>query len=484
MVFAASATAFAAEPGTVYEWGYQNLCTGGDFEEAKAGALPTYDQNSVVGQDLSATGGWFSNTADAVATVVEGEGFGGGNALKIAGAADKSKWCGAAYWQLPAELKKDNVAIAVSFLYKLSPALEETLVQAHAHITGNSVWAGGEDAAVVKNPGGDRGLAEPVGTPVGDGWYRVTGTAVYAAIGDRTFVRLFVELTDPAGGNMDGDAWILFHDVQVGEAVLTADADAQENRSTTNLIKGGDFEDYGLGEELPATFDDNGWRSNGIDAPAKVNRDEDGNKVIQVAGSSEKQYLFAVAGYEMPALTGGKTYRLSFDYKFIDSTDEVLGAMQAHVSFLNSKQAGTPGGWYTVNLMAHPGETLDNGYTRVTVDFTPTDFEASAISEMRFFVSVNNGGPDTGIYIDNVSLYDLADVDETGDTTTTVEGGSTTTTVEGGATTTTAANTTAEPTDADGTNDPDTGVASAVVPALLLTAASAMAIGASRRRRG
>ena len=41
MVFAASVTAFAAEPGAVYEWGYQNLCTGGDFEDAAAGALPT-----------------------------------------------------------------------------------------------------------------------------------------------------------------------------------------------------------------------------------------------------------------------------------------------------------------------------------------------------------------------------------------------------------------------------------------------------------
>ena len=214
--------------------------------------------------------------------------------------------------QLPAELKKDNVAIAVSFLYKLSPALEETLVQAHAHITGNSVWAGGEDAAVVKNPGGDRGLAEPVGTPVGDGWYRVTGTAVYAAIGDRTFVRLFVDLTDPAGGNMDGDAWILFDDVQVGEAVLTADADAQENRSTTNLIKGGDFEDYGLGEELPATFDENGWRSNGIDAPAKVNRDGDGNYRVCLDDPRSRDGLRRIAEFEKderPSFTGMRRLR-------------------------------------------------------------------------------------------------------------------------------------------------------------------------------
>ena len=488
MVFAASATAFAAEPGTVYEWGYQNLCTGGDFEEAKAGALPTYDQNSVVGQDLSATGGWFSNTADAVATVVEGEGFGGGNALKIAGAADKSKWCGAAYWQLPAELKKDNVAIAVSFLYKLSPALEETLVQAHAHITGNSVWAGGEDAAVVKNPGGDRGLAEPVGTPVGDGWYRVTGTIACETFGDRQSLRLFADFRQPEGV-LGSDAYVLFDDVQVGEAALAVDADAQENRSTTNLIKAGDFEDYGLGEQLATTYDDNGWGSTTWDYEStSIMRDGD-SKVLRLAGNDSLAY--GVALYQLPELTADHTYRLSFDYKFIDNTDEI--SLQAHAEILNDGAVQTlgAGGLYNINLLTNPGEELDNGYTRVTMDFTPSAFETSLFTDLRFFIQLGGAGADTGIYIDNVSLYDLADVDETGDTTTTVEGGSTTTTVEGGSTTTTveggattATNPTTEPTDADGTNDPDTGVASAVVPALLLTAASAMAIGASRRRRG
>ncbi len=62
---------------------------------------------------------------------------------------------------------------------------------------------------------------------------------------------------------------------------------------------------------------------------------------------------YGTALYKMPELTAERTYRLAFDYKFIDVTDTL--SWQAHVSLLNSKQAGTPGGWYTINLLTLPG---------------------------------------------------------------------------------------------------------------------------------
>ena len=491
MVFAASATAFAAEPGTVYEWDINNFCTGGDFEDAPAGALPTLEATPADDTGLEATGGWFSNIWDIPGTVAEGEGFNGGDALKIAG--NGSSPYGAAFYKLPVSAEEfgDKDVIAVSFLYKLSDAMKEGGVQLHAHIiTGNSVTAAGEQIIGIKNDPGENityGITE-VGTPVGDGWYRVTGTIACETFGDRQSLRLFADFRQPEGV-LGSDAYVLFDDVQVGEAALAVDADAQENRSTTNLIKAGDFEDYGLGEQLATTYDDNGWGSTTWDYEStSIMRDGD-SKVLRLAGNDSMAY--GVALYQLPELTADHTYRLSFDYKFIDNTDEI--SLQAHAEILNDGAVQTlgAGGLYNINLLTNPGEELDNGYTRVTMDFTPSAFETSLFTDLRFFIQLGGAGADTGIYIDNVSLYDLADVDETGDTTTTVEGGSTTTTVEGGSTTTTveggattATNTTAEPTDADGTNDPDTGVASAVVPALLLTAASAMAIGASRRRRG
>lgn len=100
-----SMTAFAADAGTVYQWTFTNLSENSDFEGTAAAAgspiaLPTYDHETVVNQDLSATAGWFSNPADIGTTIESGVGFGGGKALKIAG--DGGKAFGAAYWKLPA----------------------------------------------------------------------------------------------------------------------------------------------------------------------------------------------------------------------------------------------------------------------------------------------------------------------------------------------------------------------------------------------
>ena len=267
-----SMTAFAADAGTVYQWTFTNLSENSDFEGTAAAAgspiaLPTYDHETVVNQDLSATAGWFSNPADIGATIESGVGFGGGKALKIAG--DGGKAFGAAYWKLPAGAFADKDVIAVSFLYKVSDTMKAGTPQIHAHITPNTVWAAGDPIAVIKDdPRADItsevcGFTDYVGTPAGDGWYRVTGTVACEAFGDRTFLRLFADFRQPEGTPpLGSDAYVLFDDIQIGKAVPAANPAADENLSSANLVAGGDFEDKTLGEKLGTTYDDDGWGSN------------------------------------------------------------------------------------------------------------------------------------------------------------------------------------------------------------------------------
>ncbi len=424
-----SMTAFAADAGTVYQWTFTNLSENSDFEGTAAAAgspiaLPTYDHETVVDQDLSATAGWFSNPADIGATIESGVGFGGGKALKIAG--DGGKAFGAAYWKLPAGAFADKDVIAVSFLYKVSDTMKAGTPQIHAHITPNTVWAAGDPIAVIKDDPGkdvippadkperkltasDCGFTDYVGTPAGDGWYRVTGTVACEAFGDRTFLRLFADFRQPEGTpTLGSDAYVLFDDIQIGKAVPAANPAADENLSSANLVAGGDFEDKTLGEKLGTTYDDDGWGSNAWDADSTAFVRDGSSKVLRLAGNNAVAYGTAL--YKMPELTAERTYRLAFDYKFIDVTDTL--SWQAHVSLLNNKQAGTPGGWYTINLLTLPGVELENGYRHVEMDFTPSEFEASAISDLRFFIQIGaDNGNDTGIYFDNVALYDIANAD-------------------------------------------------------------------------
>ena len=413
-----SMTAFAADAGTVYQWTFTNLSENSDFEGTAAAAgspiaLPTYDHETVVNQDLSATAGWFSNPADIGATIESGVGFGGGKALKIAG--DGGKAFGAAYWKLPAGAFADKDVIAVSFLYKVSDTMKAGPPQIHAHITPNTVWAAGDPIAVIKDdPRADItsevcGFTDYVGTPAGDGWYRVTGTVACEAFGDRTFLRLFADFRQPEGTPpLGSDAYVLFDDIQIGKAVPAANPAADENLSSANLVAGGDFEDKTLGEKLGTTYDDDGWGSNAWDADSTAFVRDGSSKVLRLAGNNAVAYGTAL--YKMPELTAERTYRLAFDYKFIDITDTL--SWQAHVSLLNNKQAGTPGGWYTINLLTLPGVELENGYRHVEMDFTPSEFEASAISDLRFFIQIGaDNGNDTGIYFDNVALYDIANAD-------------------------------------------------------------------------
>ena len=417
-----SLTAFAADAGTVYKWVFTQIGEDIDFEdaattaEAPSLALPKYNEVTVVDQDLSATAGWFSNPGDIGATIEAGAGFGGGKALKIAG--DGANKFGAAYWKLPAGAFADKEVIVVSYLYKVSEAMKAGTPQAHAHITPNNVYAAGDPVAVIKDDPGkaddaltaeDCGFTDYVGEPAGDGWYRVTGTVACEAFGDRTFLRLFADFRQPVGTPFLGsDAYVLFDDIRIGKGVHTPNPDAAENLSSVNLIAGGDFEEKTLGEKLGTTYDDDGWGSNAWDADSTAFVRDGSSKVLRLAGNNAVAYGTAL--YKMPELTAERTYRLAFDYKFIDVTDTL--SWQAHVSLLNNKQAGTPGGWYTINLLTLPGVELENGYRHVEMDFTPSEFEASAISDLRFFIQIGaDNGNDTGIYFDNVALYDIANAD-------------------------------------------------------------------------
>ena len=97
-----------------------------------------------------------------------------------------------------------------------------------------------------------------------------------------------------------------------------------------------------------------------------------------------------------------------FDYKFLGTTRE--DTMQTHVAFMQDpdKMPGNLGGWSNVNLVTNDlGESLPNGYKRVTVDYTPTDFEAGAVYGLRFFIALAEQGPDFGVLFDNVRVSEI-----------------------------------------------------------------------------
>lgn len=72
------------------------------------------------------------------------------------------------------------------------------------------------------------------------------------------------------------------------------------------------------------------------------------------------------------------------------------------------KMPGNLGGWSNVNLVTNDlGESLPNGYKRVTVDYTPTDFEAGAVYGLRFFIALAEQGPDFGVLFDNVRVSEI-----------------------------------------------------------------------------
>lgn len=411
-----SLSVFAADNGTVYKWTIDNVCTSGGFEGAAAGELPKYDHDTVGAADLTTTGGWFSNPADIPGTIVENEGFGGGKALKLAG--NGTAPFGAAYWLIPDGTFADKDVIAVSFLYKPSETFKNNTLQLHGSVMAGSVYNGPTDfTTVVKRALGaltaeSYGFDEYVGAPVGDGWYRVTGSVACETLNGRRFVRLFTDFGQFEAPAMGADGYVLIDDVQVGKAVPAANTAAEENKSSVNLILGGDLEDtdyYALGDNLGSPYDDLGWGTNEADKDVTTIWNDGGNRVLRLAGNSKNGWGSAV--HKMPALTAGKTYRLVFDYKFIADTAE--HTMQAHVAMMTdpAKQQDNPGGLYTINLIPQPGYDVGNGYKRVEMDFTPSDFEASAITELRFFMQLGGADATTGIYFDNVGLYDIANAD-------------------------------------------------------------------------
>ena len=426
LMFAMFIPANAAEGSTVYKWGSENLCEDGDFEfeftpaDAEEMVLPRYDKDYLPQDtpDFSLTGNWFSNRWDLQGVIVKGEGYNGGNALKISG--DGVAPYGAAYWILPRDQFSDRDVITVSFLYKVSDAMKNGTPQIHAHIISDNVYAPMDPVAVIKDDPylADDQLTEEacgfenyVGTPVGDDWYRITGSVACEYFGNRSYLRLFADFRQPEGGHLGNDAYVLFDDITVGKAQLTEDSDAAENLSSVNLVTGGTFEERALGEQLGTDYDDLGWGSTIYDcATTSVQLDADENKYLRIAGTGSNAY--GLANFRMPELTAGKTYRLSFDYKFIAETADIT--LQAHASICSNAamQAGNPGGWFNINLTSKPGEQLSNGYTRVSVDFVPDEFQVSAMTDLRFFIQLGSAQNDFGIGIDNVTLYDISNTDK------------------------------------------------------------------------
>lgn len=395
-----------------------NLCSDGEFEALPVGMLPAYDETSAPGADMTATDGWFMNHFDAGGEIVEGLGADGSKCLRLAG--DASHPFGAVYWKIPLEKIADRTVINISLKYKVSDALKNGTTQLHIKfISGDSVYGPSfnEDVFVYKQLGSTgTGFTDFFGNDLGNGWYEAKASIACETFAPRTFLRLFAGFDNPAG-TLGADAYILIDDIQIGTSVLKENAEAPENLSDINLFPDGNFEGHNVGENLSTEYDYSGWGSTVWDyQPTMIKNDETGNKYLSIAGTGANWY--GLANCRIPSLQPGKTYRISFDYKFIGDTAD--RALQAHASLCSngSMQIGNPGGWYNVNLLENPGTVLENGFSRVTFDITPDEFETAAFTDLRFFIYLGNENENTGVCIDNVSLYDISNSvsgDYTGD---------------------------------------------------------------------
>ena len=85
---------------------------------------------------------------------------------------------------------------------------------------------------------------------------------------------------------------------------------------------------------------------------------------------------------------------------------------------MNAAVSNSSGVISKVNLRVNQGTVLENGFSRVTFDITPDEFETAAFTDLRFFIYLGNENENTGVCIDNVSLYDISNSvsgDYTGD---------------------------------------------------------------------
>lgn len=367
----------------------ENFCTG-TFDSVPLGALPQKGDNKA----LSSTQGWRSNEYDHATVSVVESGYKGGRCLQIQGNGTNAY--GAAYFILPTGNIKRRETYEVSFMYKVTDPLLKTN-QLHCDVMDGGV---GETHTIIA------GLAPLPGDDVGDGWRRVSGTFVAETPGNFKAIRFFAEFVY-GGSNLGSEASLLVDNVEIYKLGVKAGSKESVNLSSANLVAGGDFEYKDVNSRYDPNFDDHLWWTVQDEKMASTVVSDDGSKALKISGNMMLKYGSVFVNFQ-EKMTPGKTYRLMFDYKFLGSTKK--DTTQAHVAFMadGDMQIGNPGGWSNVNLVLNDlGDSLSNGYKRVAVDFTPTAFQAQAISGLRFFVGLAMQASDFGIMFDNVRVSEV-----------------------------------------------------------------------------
>lgn len=408
VLLSAAAIPAAAETqsGTAYRvTAGENFCTG-TFESVPLGALPQEGTN----EELSATQGWRSNEYDYATVSIVNQGYQGGRCLQIAGNGENAY--GAAYFIFPTGHIQRSETYQVSFLYKVTDPLTKTN-QLHCDVMDGGVGATHTIIA---------GLAPLPGEDMGDGWRKVTGTFVVESPGTFKAIRFFAEF-NYSGKVLGSEASLLVDNVEISKLGLSAGEAGAVNLSSTNLVKGGDFEYKKTGSLYDPAFDVNGWWTVDGDKMASTVVEDGGSRVLRMQGNMMLNYGSVYVNFQ-EKLQAGRTYRLMFDYKFLGTTRE--DSLQAHVSFMADadRMVGNTGGWSNVNLIKNDvGEALSNGYKRVIVEYTPTAFEAESIYGLRLFINLAQQPAGFGILFDNVRVSEVLGAADSGGETPPSDGG-------------------------------------------------------------
>lgn len=196
-----------------------------------------------------------------------------------------------------------------------------------------------------------------------------------------------------------------------------------------NQVVNGDFEAFDAGTVLSETQLEGAWGSVSLDTPGQI-VDDNGNKVARI-GRSDASDTHAYSSMFLmtpDTIVVGDLIRLSYDYKLTVSSD-LADYMEIYQCFVGG--ANTP--YYSVDFkrlgvdetykntsgdetIPYPitTEQLDNGYTRVTVDFQVT-MDKVQWNSVRWLITPLAVGD--YFYLDNVEIRFLSDEVPTVDVT-------------------------------------------------------------------
>lgn len=188
-----------------------------------------------------------------------------------------------------------------------------------------------------------------------------------------------------------------------------------------NYVVNGDFEAFDEGTTFSENQLEGAWGSVSLDNPGHIVNDN-GNKVAAIGKITDKDAKNYSSMFLMTPddITIGDLIRISYDYKLTIS-DDPSSYMEINSCFVG----GANQSYYKIDLsklgfeedykatsgveVAHYGiksETLENGYTRVTVDFQVTQ-DKIQWNSVRWLFTPHNAGD--SLYVDNVAIKFLSE---------------------------------------------------------------------------